>query len=116
MAKENIDEYAMCDFCHTAKPSRELEKIRVVFRKCKECKVGSLESLKAGGSNLAGIVEKKKVVGGHPPADLREAFVPPEELMPKPGAKVEPKAEVKKEDVGANKSTTVQSPESGKSS
>lgn len=118
MAKENI-EYAMCDFCHTAKPAKDLENIKVIFRKCKDCKVGNLESLKPETDKPAGKVAieiKKKPGEGHPPSFLREAFRPPDQSVPKSEVKVEPKVEVKKEDDGANKSTTVQSPESGKSS
>ena len=119
MGKENIEEYAVCDFCHTAKPAKELENIKVIFKKCKDCKIGNLEGLKPGvvvADKSAGIERKKGPGEGHPPAFLREAFRPPDQSVPKLEVKVEPKVEVKKEDDGANKSTTVQSPESGKSS
>jgi len=134
MAKENI-EYALCDFCHKAKPAKELENIKVTYRKCKDCKISNLEGSTSEPEvdKSAGVVvtEKKKRPGeGHPPAFLREAFRPPDQVIPKAEGGLQPKketdtgtplspnatVEVKKEDDGANKSTTVQSPESGKSS
>lgn len=123
MAKENI-EYALCDFCHKAKPAKELESIKVTYRKCKDCKIGNLEGSSSEADKPAGevVIEKKKRPGeGHPPAFLREAFRPPDQVIPKQEGGLQPKkqtdtgtplsqdskVEVKKEDDGANKSTTV---------
>ncbi len=100
MPKSN---YALCDFCHKAKPIRELERITVVYRKCKDCVPDQLRGSEA--REAEGVVKVKPLkvnLPVQPPAYLREAFIPPSELEPK----TPPIS--KKEDVkSTTKSTTV---------
>jgi len=107
MPKEKKEEnyYALCDFCHKAKPAKELEKIVVTYRKCKDClpeqfEVSSKRVMNPQSQFIPSTVNPKRV--NIPPPFLQEAFNPPSEIQPaittSPPMAGNIKAEVKSDD------------------
>jgi hypothetical protein len=73
------NDYEICDMCHKAKPSAEIERVVVVYRRCEAC--SHLEN-QIQGSDMPQEVRPKTIMRGMrtPPAVLREAFNMPPEL------------------------------------
>lgn len=73
------NDYEICDMCHKAKPSAEIERVVVVYRRCEAC--SHLEN-QIQGYDMPQEVRPKTMMRGMrtPPAVLREAFNMPPEL------------------------------------
>jgi hypothetical protein len=78
MPKIKGNQFELCDICHRAKPKGELEKIIVVYRKCKSCLIDSVDK-----NPSTEVINERKAIKKRfipPPQIVSEVFKPPVEM------------------------------------